>query len=471
MPQTHERNLIWNPKTLALATKGKVYGECYGNKLTIDSRLCEQDDIFVAFRGQNQDGHDFVQETLNNKAGAAIVEYIPSNIENPNPRLVLVENTTEAIINMGLFNRQRIKAKIIAVTGSVGKSSTKESLHSLLKEQASTFCNYGNYNGQLGIPLSLASIPLNTEYAILEMGMDRSGEMTTITNMVRPDIAVITNIRGVHLENFNSIDDIAKAKAEIFSGMSAGSIVLLNKDDEHFSLLQSIASNHRLKIFSFGHFSDADAKLLKYLRKNNESIITAEIFGREITYKIMAHGLHQALNSVIALAISQLLSLDLIKSAAHLYNFNNLKGRGKILNLVIGGNAFTLMDESYNANPHSMKAAFKSLTEVYNDNKAQGRKIAILGDMYELGANEKQLHLSLIDDLIINKIDQVITVGNLMLHLFEAIPQSMRLKHYGTHSEVMRDISKLFSNGDYILIKGSNGTKLHSLVKDIEGLQ
>ena len=242
MSQTNKKNFIWNAETLALATQGKVYGKCQGNKLIIDSRLCAQDDIFVAFRGKNLDGHIFVEEVLRKQAGAAIVEHLPAQLDLNHTRLVLVKNSQQALIDMGLFNRQRINSTVIAITGSVGKSSTKESLNYLLREQATTFCNYGNYNGQLGIPLSLASIHPDTKYAILEMGMDRSGEMTIISKMARPDIAVITNIRGVHLENFNSITDIAKAKAEIFSGMSPGGLVLLNKDDEYFELLCSLES-------------------------------------------------------------------------------------------------------------------------------------------------------------------------------------------------------------------------------------
>jgi UDP-N-acetylmuramoyl-tripeptide--D-alanyl-D-alanine ligase len=461
-------NFLWNEKLVKKITNGETYGKWEANKICIDTRKITKGDIFVAFKGVNVDGHDYLKEAFDKGAHAAFVEYIPKNIEKHKSKLVVVKNTTQAITDIAIFNRKRTKAKIIAVTGSIGKTSTKEALYAAFSSISNAYCSQGNYNNNLGLPISLASMPLDTKYGIYELGMNHAGEMAELTKFLKPDIAIITTIAPVHLEYFNSLADIAKAKAEIFLGMNSKGLVLLNGEGEGHNLLLECAKARGIKnIFSFGKGENNDGYMIELKRKNDHTFIKASIMGQEIQYKIKAYGEHQALNTITALLAVKTLGLDMEKSALGLKKFSNIKGRGKIDIINFNGKKIILIDDSYNANPDSIRAALAALK--YIDDITSKRKIAILADMYELGENQIDMHKELLPDIEISGVNKIITVGSLMKNLFDSMPEDLKLAHFKNSASIIADIDKLIENQDCILVKGSFGTKIYELVNYLEG--
>lgn len=462
------KKYLWNNTSINQAVDCKIYGECYGNKIIFDSRDTAKNNIFVALKGERTDGHYYLKDVLSKGGGAAVVDHIPENLEEKD-RIIKVNDTLDAIRNMAVFNRGRTKSRVIGITGSVGKTSTKETVHHMLRNLCKVFCTSKNYNGQIGIPMAVASMPIDVECSVYEMGMSFAGEMTKITKIVRPDIAIITNISGVHLENFNSVEDIARAKAEIFNGMSGDGVVLLNKDNEYTPILIDCAKKQGIKsIYTFGSSAGSDAHLESYSVKNGQSIIKANICGEIVECKVPLCGEHQAFNILVALLLAKKLSINIQEASHALKDLGQLKGRGKVQELECDKKKFVLVDESYNASPVSMESSLKSFNELCGTNKAIKRKVAVLGDMYELGVNEKDLHRGLLDPVKFNKIDKVITVGSLMKELFSVLPKQLRISHFKDHKELTSSIKDLINDGDAILIKGSNGTKLHEVVKYLE---
>ncbi len=463
------RKFLWNNSIIKKVTLCETYGEWEADQLCIDSRKIKKGDIFISIKGQNVDGHDYIQQAFDGGAHAAIVEYIPRNIDKSvKENLILVASSIKALNDLALFNRKRTNAKIIAITGSIGKTSTKEALHKALSAIGDAYCNPGNYNNNLGLPISLASMPLDAEYGIFELGMNHSGEIAQLTKILKPDIAIITNIAAVHLENFDSIIDIAKAKAEIFLGLPPEQgIVLLNGDNKFCNLLIDEAKSLSIRsIYTFGHSNTNNSFFTNHERNVDHTCVTAFVMGQVVNYKIKAYGEHQIINSLVALSTVKLLGLDIEKALKGIENFTNIKGRGKVTQITFDGKAIILIDDSYNASPNSVKAALNSLQ--YIDTSQAKRKLAILADMYELGANEIEMHKNLLADIQNSNIDQVITVGNLMKHLFEGLPDNLRLFHFNSYEEVIKNISNIILNKDCILIKGSSGTKIHKLVNYLE---
>lgn len=462
------KKYLWDNNNIKQATQCDLYGDCHGNRLVFDSRDVEQDGIFVALEGNNTDGHKYVQDALSKGCSAAIVNHVPDNLKVVD-KIIKVQDVLEAVSDMAKFNRQRSKAKIIGITGSVGKTSTKEIVRQMLERSQRTFCTSKNFNGQIGIPIAVASMPQDVDFAVYEMGMSFAGEMTKISHVVRPDVAIITNIHGVHLENFNSIKDIAKAKAEIFKGMSSDGIVLLNKDNEHTPFLIECARERGIeKIYTFGVSKKSDGYLNSYSLKGDGAYIEANICGELLKFKTDICGEHQALNIIIALLLAKVLSLDLNEAMSNLKDLPQVKGRGKISNLKVDKKKILLLDESYNASPMSMKSSLKFLDNICTGNSLIKRKIAIMGNMYELGPDSKELHRGLLEAVQSNKIDKVITVGDLMRDLFVVLPDNIKYRHYNNYNEVIAEIDSLLEDGDGVLIKGSNGTKMYEVVKYLE---
>ncbi len=464
------KKYLWDNHSISKSVDGRIYGKCLGNHIVFDSRKVERDDIFVALKGARTDGHYYVNDVLS-KGGAVIVDHIPRNSEKRD-RVVKVKNTFDAVKGMASFNRNRTKSKVVGITGSVGKTSTKETIYRMLKNIGEVFCTSGNFNGQIGIPFAVASMPIDVEYSIYEMGMSHSGEMTKITRLVKPDIVIITNIFGVHLENFKSVSDIARAKAEIFYGMNSDGIVLLNQDNKYTNLLVECAKEQGIKnIYTFGTSVESDAYIESYsINKQGFSVIKANVFGEVIEFEVPLCGEHQALNIVSALLLAKKLSIDLQKAICGLKDIVQLKGRGEVINLSCDNKSYVLVDESYNASPVSVVSSLKSFQDLCGTNKSIKRKVAILGDMYELGVNEKDLHRGLLDPIKFNTIDKVITVGSLMKELFSVLPEHVKLSHFEDYKELLGSIKSLINDGDALLIKGSNGTKLHEVVKYLEKL-
>ena len=433
--------MTWESKELAIVTAGKAFSPWEGGKLVFDSRLIEKGNIFIALPGAVADGHDFVKIALEKGAAGAIVSRIPENVSKD--KLLLVEDCSKALSDMAIHKRLKSKAKFIGVTGSVGKTSTKELLGLALSVQGKTFISRGNYNNFLGVPINLASIPYNAEYVVIEMGMDHAGEITPLSDLVKPDIAIITAIENIHRANFDSIEGIAEAKAEIFHGMNSG-IAIINTLSNCYELLKQSAVSH--KIIALG----VDSKIINYEVKNNTTESLLNILGQEIAIKLdNIMGRHQIHNMMTALTCVASLGLDPLKSINALEGFKLPRGRGLVSRITVGDKNIILIDDSYNAGPVSVKAALKNMSHY------SGRKIAILGDMTEMGPESLSLHVGLKEDIIANNIDKVICFGNIMGNLYQALPEDRRLGSYLTLKDLAIALPGKLIDGDILLIKGS----------------
>lgn len=448
---------IWTAHEAAKATGGKANGHWQASSITIDSRMAQPGDLFIALKGEHTDGHAFVKEVLQ-KGAAAMVTHIPEDIP-PTAPLLIVRDCMQALEDLAAFNRRRSQARIVAITGSVGKTSTKEALRYALGGCGTVYASSGNFNNHLGVPISLARMPLGTDFGVFELGMNHAGEITPLSYQVRPSVAIITTVEAVHLEFFPSVQAIADAKAEIFLGMDPDGAAILNKDNPYFDHLSNAASQAGIKhIISFGTSDDSQCQLVEYTADTAGCHIKASIMGEEISYYLQATGIHHALNTVAALAAVYALGEDIHKSATALAMFGTPEGRGNLLNITINDKHFTLIDDSYNASPASMKAALDVL------GNTTGRKLAILGDMRELGETAPQLHQGLFEAVTTNNIDVLITVGQDIKHLYDALPCEKQAGHYPDIASLFPHILTKIQNNDILLIKGSHGVEMFKLV-------
>ncbi|MFN7038986.1 MAG: UDP-N-acetylmuramoyl-tripeptide--D-alanyl-D-alanine ligase [Alphaproteobacteria bacterium] len=455
-------DIIWTEDDIKKATRGKIQGKWNISEVSIDSRKANKNSMFIALKGENTDGHNYIMQALDNGASSVLIDHLPSNA-HADINYCIVKNTKEGLWDLARYNRNRLKAKIISVTGSIGKTSTKELLKLCFSGIGKTFANYGNYNNDLGVPISISNTPIDTQYAIYEVGMNHSGEITPLTKLIQPDIAIITTIEPIHLEFFNSVEDIARAKAEIFQGLNQNGYVILNKDNAYFDLLVQEAKKLGIRnIISFGKDQDSDCKLLEFKEDHEGSKIKAEIFGHEINYKLKSFGIHFGLNSLAVMGAAFALGCDLNIAANNLGNFKAIKGRGEQHNLLFNNKNITLIDDSYNAGPPSVKAALKVL-----GNYKGRRKVAILSDMRELGPDSVKIHIDLVRDISDNKIDKIIAVGKYMKELYYNLPLEKQYANFDDVDEVIEVIDKYIEESDVILVKGSLGTQIFKLVEYI----
>ncbi len=409
---------LWPVADLVKATDGVANGEWCAWRVEIDSRKVQPGDLFVALKGERVDGHEYVQQAFAAGAIAAVVE---KKLAVGGNQLV-VENCYTALDALAKYNRARSGAKIIGVTGSVGKTSTKEMLRIALSARGKTYATTGNYNNHIGTPLNLANLPLDAEFGVFEMGMNHAGEISHLTKMVRPHIAIISNVEAVHMEFFASIDDIAKAKGEIFEGLEKDGIAIVNADQSYFLNLPNK--------LTFGAATNTDFRLLSYKTTISGCEVSASIMGEKIDYVIAATGRHWAIISLSVLAAVHALGLDVKKSAAALANFSEVEGRGRVVEIAAKGGAALLINDSYNASPASMRAAFVKTGEVCQAQGKKGRKIALLGDMLELGAESAKMHADLAADLQAQGFDKIYSAGKLMRNLHDALPEALRQKQH-----------------------------------------
>lgn len=432
--------------------------ECVG--VSIDTRTLIPGDLFIALEGDNGDGHSYLDLAAEKGAVAAIVQKNKIKKAPVNFSLINVSNTLEALQVLAVSARERCSAKRIAVTGSVGKTSTKEMLRLALSCQGLTHASVASYNNHWGVPLTLARMPRETKFGVFEVGMNHSGEITPLSQMIAPHVAVITHVAESHAAFFHSLDDIAEAKAEIFAGLSEGGVAVLNQDNSYFSKLSQAARlKGASKVIGFGKNNDADVRLVaveKTLAGNN---IKATVCGKTVSYTLEILGDHWILNSLAVLATINAIGADVNKAALSLKSMLPPSGRGKIYPIKFEKGNFTLIDESYNANPVSMVAAFNVLGQ-YKDH----RKIAVIGDMRELGEISEARHLSLKDVLCQNNIDLVFCCGTYMQSLYETLPKSMQ-GGYTLHShDLISSIIGEIENNDVVTVKGSLGTRMKPIV-------
>ena len=432
--------------------------------ISIDSRTLAPGDAFFAITGDARDGHEFVDGALKNGAGLAVVS-ADKHTAMPKPApLLVVPDVLEALRGLARAARTRLQGKVIGVTGSVGKTSTKEALRLALSAIGETHASSASYNNHWGVPLSLARCPESAKFAIFEMGMNHAGEIEPLTKIVRPHVAIITTIEPVHLEFFPSIEGIADAKAEIFLGIEPGGAAVLNRDNPQFARLERAAKAAKVGlIISFGEHAQADARLIKFALQADSSTVQARILGTDVTYKVGAPGRHFVLNSLSVLAAAVLAGADLARAAIALAQLAPATGRGTRITLDLPGGPALLIDESYNANPASMRAALALLGQASIG--ARGRRIAVLGDMLELGAQGDELHRGLADAIEANSVDLVFCSGPLMKALWQALPSERRGGYAETSAALEPEVVSAIRAGDAVMVKGSLGSKMAPIVK------
>jgi UDP-N-acetylmuramoyl-tripeptide--D-alanyl-D-alanine ligase len=454
---------LWTKDELLAAVDGEVVGSLPRaiTGISIDTRTMAPGELFFAIKGERTDGHDYVDAAFYAGAGLAVVgRDFRGDAAGP---FIRVDDTLEALNALGRAGRDRSQARIIAVTGSVGKTGTKEMLRLMLGRLGRVHASDKSYNNHWGVPLSLARLPRDAEYAVFEIGMNHSGEIVPLTKMVRPHAAIITTVAPVHMTFFRDVGEIAEAKAEIFQGLEPGGAAILNRDNIYYLLLAERARQNGAALivgFSKARDSDAEARLIALEAGAAGSSVQASIMGETVSYRLGAPGEHLAANSLAALAGVKALGGDIGEAAAALAEFRAPQGRGAQSLRQISGGSIRLIDESYNANPTSMAAAFGVLASV-----AEGRKIAVLGDMLELGATSPDLHRKLAEPIAAKGIDLVLTCGPDMRALHEALPETCRGAWAPDSASLKPALIEALKAGDTIMVKGSLGSRMGLLVE------
>ncbi len=459
---------LWSAADILKATHGQSESVNWSvNGLSIDSRTLKKGDLFIALEGPEQDGHRFIEQAV--LAGAAGVLVHQSHIKSSVP-VIKVHDTQKALIELGQAGRIRSKAKIVGITGSVGKTSTKEMLRLVLSASGNTHASEASFNNHWGVPFSLAKLPIKADFGIFEMGMNHPGEIDNLTRQVRPDIALITAIAPAHLAFFKDIHGITDAKAEIFHGLTTDSSTILPFDSpEYQRLLDHAKRNNVKKIISFGQNKGADIKLLDVISEKETQRINAQYHGLHIKYQLPVIGHHWAVNSLAVVATALQLGVDLKLITAALEAFYPPSGRGQKQALTISNNReILLIDDSYNANPASVQAALNVLGQT--NFKANNRRIAVLGDMLELGSEAAKLHMDLSQAVIQNKIDLVFTCGPFMQHLFKNLPKKIQGAHFANSTLLADKIESVLDDGDIIMIKGSLGSQMKLIINKLKQL-
>ncbi len=459
---------LWTAEGLELAMGARPAGalpqEVSG--ISIDSRTIEAGEAFFAIKGDRVDGHQFVANALARGAALAVVaeERLPAM--PPGAPLLIVPDVLKGLRSAAGAARARSEAKVIAVTGSAGKTGTKDALKLVLSREGTTHASTASFNNHWGVPLSLARLPADARFAVFELGMNHAGEIEPLAKLVRPHIAIITTIEAVHLEFFSGLEAIADAKAEIFLGLEPGGLTVLPRDNSQFERLAAAARAAGVaRVVTFGEHASADARLLDIALKEDCSTVRASILGEDVTYKVGAPGKHLVLNSLAVLAAAQLAGADLAIAALALAELVPPAGRGRRYQLEVAGGTALLIDESYNANPASMRAALEVLGQAPIGRR--GRRVAVLGDMLELGPDAAELHRGLAEAVVAAKVDTVYCAGPLMRELWDALPAALRGGYAEAAEQLEPEVVGAIRAGDAVMVKGSNGSRMGPIVRTL----
>jgi UDP-N-acetylmuramoyl-tripeptide--D-alanyl-D-alanine ligase len=450
---------LWTSDEIAAATGGTASEPFEVTGVTFDSREVQPGDLFVAMPGTIHDGHRFVEGAFAAGAAGAIVS---QTVNGPH---VLVEDTFAALQALGRAARERAHATIFGVTGSVGKTSTKEALYAALDRNrpSKVHRSVKSYNNHTGVPLSLARMPRDAEYAVLEMGMNNAGEIAALTRQVRPHVALITANAPAHIENLGSEEAIADAKAEIFEGLEPGGVAIVPNDTPHRDRLVKAARRHAERIITFGG-GDADVHAVHAVTADNGgSLLSAALRERELTFTISQRGAHWVCNALAVLAAVEAVDGDVARAGLALADLGGLKGRGQRHTVEVGSGEVLLIDESYNANPASMAATLKSLGE----ERDVTRRIAVLGPMRELGSHSERLHAGLAPAVLAARVDRLILIGDEMRPLDEALDDRVPVDRVDSVEEATDALRRIVRPGDAVLDKASNSVGLAKLVESM----
>jgi UDP-N-acetylmuramoyl-tripeptide--D-alanyl-D-alanine ligase len=459
---------LWTVEAMAAAMGAEAQGALPQSVpgLSIDSRTIVPGEAFFAL-ADRRDGHEFVAPALAAGAGLAVVGADRRTQFPADAPLLVVADVLSALRDLAAAARARTEAKVISVTGSVGKTGTKEALRLALSKDGETHASVASYNNHWGVPLSLARCPESARYAVLEMGMNHAGEIEPLSRLARPHIALITTIAPVHLEFFGSLNKIADAKAEIFLGLEADGAAILNRDIAQFAQLKRRAKEAGVaRIISFGEHEKADARLIKYALHPHCSTVEAQILGMELTYKIGAPGRHLVSNSLAVLGTAVVAGADLALAALALAELRPVSGRGAPIQIGLAGGPARVIDESYNGNPVSVAAALALLGQAPVG--PRGRRIAVLGDMLELGPKGPAMHRALAKAVAANAVDLVYCCGPLMHSLWRALPASRRGGYAEDSAALEAQVLPAIRAGDVVMVKGSLGSRMAPIVKALQ---
>lgn len=467
---------LWTAAEAAAATGGQAIGDWAVTGVSIDTRTIQPGDLFVALKAA-RDGHDFVAQALAKGAGAALVSHRPEGVAEDAP-LLIVEDVLPGLEALGIAARARTAAQVVAVTGSVGKTSTKEMLRDVLSAQGKTHVAEASYNNHWGVPLTLARMPADTEFAVIEIGMSNPGEIAPLARMARPHVAMVTTVAAAHLEAFENIEGIAHEKAAIFDGLEPNGTAVSNGDLGTAAILEAKAAEKASRTFLFGEAERNAYQITKLSLIDTVTVAEGKAGELPVLYKIMAAGRHFAINGMGVLAVVEAMGLDVALAAADLARWLPPAGRGMReriqLDPVLSEQVVELIDDAFNANPTSMTAALEVLAAAKPRDGLgrieKGRRIAVLGDMLELGPEEMQLHEAVADLPFLAEIDLVHCVGPRMNRLWAKLPDNIR-GDWVEEAEIMADRAhRLIDAGDVVLVKGSKGAKVSKVVDAIRKL-
>ncbi|MDB5493700.1 MAG: murF [Phenylobacterium sp.] len=442
---------LWTSDEIVAATGGQLAGKPFSaTGVSIDTRTIEPGDLFVALGGV-RDGHEFVEQAMGKGAAGALAS-------QPAPgSAVMVADTLQALEKLGAAARGRAaKARRGAITGSVGKTSVTQAVAAGLKLAGRWHSSVRSYNNHIGVPLTLARMPRDTERAVFEIGMNHAEEIRPLSRMVRPHATLVTTVGPVHTEAFEDGETgVARAKAEVFDGLEPGGVAVLNADNRWFDLLKAEAEKAGAEVRTFGTTEGCDARLIDFQPADDHAFVQARFHGKGLDFPILQTGLHWGLNAMAVLLMLEALDVDLGDSLAALGSFEPLAGRGAEQTIPVKGGHFTLIDESYNANPVSMASAIATL----GARPTAGRRIVALTDMLELGAEGPGFHAALAEPLVAAKVDLVFCAGPLMKSLYDALPSTRRGAYAESAADIAPQVARAAEPGDLVMVKGSNGSK------------
>ncbi len=457
---------LWTAADAAKAVSGTCTGTWSATGISIDSRTVAAGDLFIALKGPSFDGHGYVAEALKKGAAGAIVHQAVPESGEYHDRLIVVKDTFLALENLARAARARTEAKIIAVTGSVGKTGTKEALKLALAVQGATHATEGNLNNHWGVPLSLARMPAATQFGVFELGMNHPGEIAPLSKLVRPHAAVITTVEAAHLEFFASVGEIAEEKAAIMAGLEPGGVAVMPSDNPHYGRLSAAAKRYGARIVAFGTGGEAAARLFAWSLTPDGTQVAAEFDNERIMYDMIVSGRHWALNSIAAIAAVKAIGGNIHLAAAALARLAAPVGRGARKRLTVAGGKVLLIDESYNASPAAVRVLADTMAQMHQPvGGASGRLIMVLGDMRELGTKAAELHAGLADSLKAAHIDLVYTAGPMMKHLHDALPEKMRGAHAPDSAALIGVLEKDMRAGDVVAVKGSHASRMDLVVE------
>ena len=445
---------------LALNLKNNFNRNIQIKNIVIDSKKIKKGDLFIAIKGKKFDGHKFIDEAVKNGASAVISE--KKKVVSNYP-IIFVNDTKKSLIDIARSSRKRIKDLIVVgITGSTGKTTLKEWLFSILKDDYKTYCNYGNFNNEIGMPLTLCNMPLKSQICILEMGMNNKGEIRRLAKIARPNINIITNIGTAHVGNLGNRKGIAKEKSDIFFYSNKKDCSIIPSDDEFYEFLKSKASKKVNSIYTFGKKKISTFQYFDSGYENKK--VKFKIFNKDCNFQKKINFNNWENNIVVILGLIKILNLKIKNLKKKIEQLSPIEGRGKLYSVKVNDKKIIVIDESYNSSPDSLK---KSIENLKYFKKIQGRIICIIGDMLELGKNSTKMHIEILEILKKVKPEIVYTVGKHSSNIHKGLPETIKSHHFVDYKKIYKEITRIIKTDDIIMIKGSNSSKVHFISKQL----